>query len=78
MAAVRLFGPAREAAGTGADRLDGETVDEVLSAAREKYGPVFVEILSHSAVWVNGDEAPGWCPVGPADEVAVLPPISGG
>jgi molybdopterin converting factor small subunit len=76
--ALRLFGPAREAAGTAREELDGATVDEVLAAARARFGPVFAEVLARSAVWVNGDEAPGGRSVGPSDEVAVLPPISGG
>ena len=35
-------------------------------------------VLAQSQVWVNGDVADGGDPVGPSDEVAVLPPISGG
>jgi hypothetical protein len=37
-------------------------------------------VLHHSKVWVNGLEAPAGrdTPLGPGDEVAVLPPVSGG
>lgn len=78
MAVLRLFAAAREAAGVGRDELPGETLDEVLAAARARYGDRFVGVLATSRVWVNGEPAAPGTPVGPADEVAVLPPVSGG
>jgi MoaD family protein len=75
---VRLFAQARDAAGTGADELPGATVDEVLAAARERYGTVFATVLDQSRVWVNGEPAELTYPVDDNDEVAVLPPVSGG
>ena len=45
-----------------------------------RYGTEFAAVLARSRVWVNGDEAAD----GPStelhdgDEVAVLPPVSGG
>ena len=78
MARVRLFAAAREAAGTARDELPGDTVAEVLDAAGRRYGPHFVEILDTCRVWRNGEPAEGDDPVGPADEVAILPPVSGG
>ena len=74
---VRLFAAAREAAGTGRDVLPGATVDEVLGAARLRYGETFAAVLATSRVWVNGEPAEGSDPVGPGDELAVLPPVSG-
>jgi molybdopterin converting factor small subunit len=73
-----LFASAREAAGTGADELPGATVAEVLDAARRRYGASFAEILAGCNVWVNGDPAEPERAVGDDDEVAVLPPVSGG
>lgn len=82
MAGVRvlLFARARETAGCNADAFDASTLGALLTAARERYGPEFAEVLAASRVWVNGDE-----PVlgddtvlGDSDEVAVLPPVSGG
>jgi molybdopterin converting factor small subunit len=35
-------------------------------------------VLARSRVWRNGDPADRADPVGPDDEVAVLPPVSGG
>jgi MoaD family protein len=75
---VRLFGPAREAAGRAADVIDGATVDDVLVAATSRYGAAFAELLATCRIWVNGDQAGGDCPLRDGDEVAVLPPVSGG
>ncbi|MGH9139085.1 MAG: MoaD/ThiS family protein [Acidimicrobiales bacterium] len=78
MPTLRLFAAAREAAGTGRDVVPGATVGEVLDAAVERYGERFAAVLSGCRVWLNGDEADRADPVGAADEVAVLPPVSGG
>ena len=78
MAVLRLFAAAREAAGTGRDVVDGSTVGEVLDAAVVRYGAEFATILERCKVWRNGDEAARDEPVGEGDEVAVLPPVSGG
>lgn len=78
MARVRLFASAREAAGTGSDALDGATVADVLSAAEHRYGPRFSDVLPTCRIWVNGDAVGLDAAVGPNDEVAVLPPVSGG
>ena len=78
MATVRLFAAARDAAGVGSDELPGATVDDVLGAARDRYGAVFGEVLGSCKIWVNGEPAVGADPIGSADELAVLPPVSGG
>ncbi len=78
MATLRLFAAAREAAGTGRDDVPGGTVGDVLDAAVERYGPGFAAVLPTCKVWRNGDEANRGDAVTDADEVAVLPPVSGG
>ena len=78
MAVLRLFAQAREAAGTGRYVVPGATVDEVLDGARMRYAPSFTALLSNCRVWVNGEPAHGDDPVSDDDEVAVLPPVSGG
>lgn len=78
MAAVRLFAAARITAGTGSDELPGSTIDQVLDAAIDRYGPDFAEVLHGCQVWLNGDPAAGDTPVRDQDEVAILPPVSGG
>ena len=76
--ALRLFAAAREAAGVGRADVEGATVEEVLSAARARFGTTFAAVLATSRVWVNGEPAADATPVAPGDEVAVLPPVSGG
>jgi MoaD family protein len=80
---LRLFAAAREAAGCSNDIFAvprGTTVEALLGEAVARYGSRFSDVLSASRVWVNGDEPPA----GPGhtlsdgDEVAVLPPVSGG
>lgn len=78
MARLRLFATAREAAGTRGDDLPGSTVAEVLEAAVARYGERFGEVLSGCRVWLNGELVEPDSPVGDDDEVAVLPPVSGG
>ena len=75
---LRLFASAREAAGTGTDVVDGSTVREVLTAAEARYGAKFSAVLGTCRVWVNGEDIPIDAAVGQHDEVAVLPPVSGG
>ncbi|MGH9283077.1 MAG: MoaD/ThiS family protein [Acidimicrobiales bacterium] len=78
MPTLRLFAAAREAAGTGRDEVGGATVGEILAQARRRYGEGFATVLAASRVWVNGVPAGDDVAVGDADEVAVLPPVSGG
>lgn len=78
MVQLRLFGPAAEAAGTRSDSFDESTVAEILRRAGDRYGPEFELLLPHCKIWVNGEPADSQTVVKPADEVAVLPPVSGG
>lgn len=78
MAVLRLFAAAREAAGTARDEVPGATVGDVLAAACARYGDAFADVLATSRVWRNGEPAADHDPVGDVDEVAVLPPVSGG
>jgi len=78
MARLRLFAAAREAAGTGEDVVSGSTVAEVLAEAERRYGPTFADIVRSSKVWLNGEECDMSSQVTDTDEVAVLPPVSGG
>lgn len=78
MPEVLFFAHAREAAGTARATIDGATVREVLDAAVDRFGDGFADVLGTCTVWVNGDAAGCEDVLGPADEVAVLPPVSGG
>jgi len=75
---MRLFAGAREAAGVARDDIEGRTLSDVLATARARYGPEFAAVLDTCRVWVNGDEAPLSTVLAAGDEVAVLPPVSGG
>jgi molybdopterin converting factor small subunit len=78
MAKLRLFGPAREAAGVSRSEVSGHTVGQVLAAAESLYGGAFAEVVASSRVWINGESATAEAPVTDGDEVAVIPPVSGG
>jgi molybdopterin synthase sulfur carrier subunit len=77
---LRLFAAARDAAGRSSDTVDATTVGDALDYARVTYGPQFAEVLAHARGWLNGDEpADGEATaVADDDEIAVLPPVSGG
>ncbi|MGH9071842.1 MAG: MoaD/ThiS family protein [Acidimicrobiales bacterium] len=78
MTVLRLFAAAREAAGTDRADLPGSTVGAVLSGAVERFGDDFARVLAGSRVWLNGEPAAPEQPVAEGDELAVLPPVSGG
>jgi molybdopterin synthase sulfur carrier subunit len=78
MARLLLFASARQAAGTPSRDVAGCTIDEVLQTAVLEFGGDFAKVLSTCRVWLNGEEASGTTAVSDSDEVAVLPPVSGG
>ncbi len=82
MITLRLFAQARESAGTTRLELDqqviGETVGDVLDEAVNRFGQPFAAVLGGSKVWVNGSPDERATTVAEGDEVAVLPPVSGG
>ncbi len=78
MAVLRLFASVRVAADTGKVNVPGSTVGEVLAAADEKFGEAFAGVANTCRVWLNGEAAMATDPVGDDDEVALLPPVSGG
>ncbi len=78
MARLRLFAQARAAAGTASADVPAGTVGEVTAWAADRYGPTFAALLPSCQVWVNGEPAQPWHRVGVEDEVAIVPPVSGG
>ena len=78
MPTLRLFAAARDAAGTGSTPVHADTVEGVLREAVSRFGSSFEAVLASCKVWVNGEPAEPGMHVVDADEVAVLPPVSGG
>jgi molybdopterin converting factor small subunit len=78
MARLRLFANLRETAGTSQAEFPGTTVAEVLAAAQNEYGPDFSRGLTIAKVWVNGEPAEPEDKVSQSDEIALIPPVSGG
>jgi molybdopterin converting factor small subunit len=78
VATIRLFAAARDAAGTGRDTIEAATVGGVLAEARTRYGARFEAVLDTAQVWRNGEPAALTDAVVEGDEIAVLPPVSGG
>ncbi len=77
---MRLFARAREVAGTGDDIIDAPTLGALLDDASARYGGEFTTVLERCRIWINGDEPTGGrdTPLADGDEVAILPPVSGG
>jgi cyclic pyranopterin phosphate synthase len=76
---VRFFAAAREAAGTRSIDLDARTVGEALKLASARFGPRFESVLANCKVVVDDEEYTIDAAAGlEADEIAVLPPVSGG
>lgn len=75
---LRLFASARQAAGTGREVLRAATVGDALAAARARFGDGFAAVCDGSRIWVNGEPADPATALAGGDEVAVLPPVSGG
>jgi molybdopterin converting factor small subunit len=78
MPTLRLFARFREIAGTDEITVEEGTVGEILDRAAETYGPAFSNGLRSAGVWVNGDPADRDFVVGSNDEMAIIPPVSGG
>ena len=80
MPTLLFFATAADAAGIRSYRSTSTTVTSALRDARDTFGPAFSEVLDRSRLWLNGDavdpESEQEC--GPDDEIAVIPPVSGG
>lgn len=78
MPTLRLFARFREIAGTDTVVVEEGTVGEILDRAAAEYGSAFENSLASAGVWVNGDPVDRSAPVGADDEMAIIPPVSGG
>lgn len=75
---IRLFAGAREAAGVGTTQIEASSVGSALDTVRAKFGADFCAVLAASRVWLNGEPAIPDAALESGDEIAVLPPVSGG
>jgi MoaD family protein len=78
MATLRLFANLRESAGTDTVDIDAPNVSELLSEASHRFGDSFATAMASAGVWVNGEQAEGSTPIAATDEIALIPPVSGG
>ncbi|HEX2069965.1 MAG TPA: MoaD/ThiS family protein [Actinomycetota bacterium] len=78
MATVRLFAALREIAGTSTLEADASTVGTLCENLSQKFGSEFARILAAGSVVVDGQTAGPDRELSVEDEVALLPPVSGG
>lgn len=75
---VRLFAALRELAGTSVLDVDVSDVGSLLDRLSEELGPEFERIMRAGTVVVDGETVGRERSLGPEDEAALLPPVSGG
>jgi sulfur-carrier protein len=78
VARVRLFAVLREMAGEARLDVDGDTVEAVVATLADKYGERFGEIARAGSAVVDGERAGFDRELAGDEEVALLPPVSGG
>ena len=78
MVTLRLFASIREIAGTNQLEIEARTVGQAIELAIEKFGPDFAAALPACRIWVNGIPVTEDDTVSGGDEIAILPPVSGG
>ena len=75
---VRLFAALREIAGASLLELNAPDVGSLLDQLSHEFGPEFDRIMAAGAVVVDGENVGRDRTLKPDDEVALLPPVSGG
>ena len=75
---VRLFAALREAAGASEVEAAGRTAGELVDALSGRFGERFAKIAAVGSIVVNGERAGRDTVIAEGDEVAILPPVSGG
>jgi MoaD family protein len=78
MVKVRLFAALRELAGASEVEAEGRTAGDVVDVLSSRYGKRFAQIAAVGSVVVNGERAGPSTSLAAGDEVALLPPVSGG
>jgi MoaD family protein len=75
---VRLFASLRELAGSAQVEAAGRTAGDLVDDLSARFGERFTQIAAVGSIVVNGERAGRDTPVAEGDEVALLPPVSGG
>jgi molybdopterin synthase catalytic subunit len=77
---VLFFAAAREAAGVARTVLPaaGATLVQLVQRLRSTYGGQLEAVLPSCSIWVNRSPAEPGCVLRGGDEVALMPPVSGG
>lgn len=75
---VRLFAALRELAGAQEVQAHGESVGAVVEALSDRFGDRFAAVAKVGSVVVDGERAGPETPLTGVEEVALLPPVSGG
>jgi MoaD family protein len=78
MVCLRFFGPMRDVTGVSSAEFSGNTVVDVITQAATRYGKQFTRLVAVSQVWVNGESVTAETSLAIGDEVAIIPPVSGG
>ena len=73
-----MFAALREAADASEVEVAGKTVGDVVDALTARFGERFASVAGVSSFVVNGDRASRDTVIADGDEVAILPPVSGG
>lgn len=75
---VRLFAALREIAGSNEVEAEGETVADLVEALGARLGERFAQIARAGSVVVDGERARPDTALEGDEEIALLPPVSGG
>jgi MoaD family protein len=75
---IRLFAALRDLAGTSYVEAEGSTVAEIVDDLSQRYGERFERVARAGSVVVDGERATLSTPLAGVEEVALLPPVSGG
>tara|TARA_B100001769_G_scaffold24763_1_gene16378 strand:- start:4268 stop:5749 length:1482 start_codon:yes stop_codon:yes gene_type:complete len=78
VATLRLFASIREIAGTSSLEVDVNNVSDAITEACAQFGDDFAALVPSCRIWVNGNPAEPIDSVTAQDEIALLPPVSGG
>lgn len=75
---VRLFASLRDLARASSVRVEAGSVGEMVEALAARFGQRFGQVAATGTVVVDGEPASSEQPLTGGEEVALLPPFSGG